>query len=141
MSNPLVGLKVSLVLVFATSLAACAPAAPSPTAAPTKPTTTPAAAASPAGSPAAAAASPAPPPAAEPAASAAPKPVSKVADYPTKPIETIVPFGPGGGFDAQARQLASTMQKFLGQPLVVKNIPGAGGRVGAREFQRAPADG
>ena len=33
------------------------------------------------------------------------------------------------------------MQKILGQAVVVKNIPGAGGRVGAREFQRAPADG
>jgi tripartite-type tricarboxylate transporter receptor subunit TctC len=140
MSNQLVSLNASLVLAFAVSLAACAPATPSPTAAPAKPTTAPVAAASPAASPApAAAASPAAAPA--PAPAAAPKPVSKLPDYPTKPIEIVVPFGPGGGFDAQARQLASTMQKFLGQPLVVKNIPGAGGRVGAREFQRAPADG
>lgn len=123
-------------------LAGCAPAAPSPTAAPPKPaaTSAPTAAGSPVASPAAKpAASPVASPTAAPAS--APQPVAKLPDYPTKPIEIIVPFGPGGGYDAQARQLATAMQKILGQPLVVKNIPGAGGRVGAREFQRAPADG
>jgi len=67
--------------------------------------------------------------------------VNKLPDYPTRPIEIVVPFPPGGGFDAQARQIAVPLQKILGQPVVIKNVPGAGGRLGAREFQRAAPDG
>lgn len=140
---PIVALATAMIL-------ACAPAAPSPTTAPAKPAATTAAPASPAASPVAKpAASPGASPAASPAAaapstSAAPASapaVAKLPDFPTKPIEIIVPFPPGGGYDAQARQLAIPLQKLLGQPVVVKNIPGGGGRLGAREFQRAPADG
>lgn len=124
---------------------ACQPAAPSPTAAPTKPAATTAPApAKPAESPAAKpAASPAASPAAAPAAkpAAAPKPLAKLADFPTKPLEIIVPFGTGGGFDTVARQLAITLQKDLGQPVVVKNVTGGGQRIGARTFQQAPPDG
>jgi tripartite-type tricarboxylate transporter receptor subunit TctC len=71
----------------------------------------------------------------------APKPVAKLPDFPTKPIDIIVPFGPGGGFDTVARQLAVPMQKLLGQPVVVKNVPGGGQRLAARQFQSLPADG
>jgi tripartite-type tricarboxylate transporter receptor subunit TctC len=52
-----------------------------------------------------------------------------------------VPFPPGGGYDALARQLANPLGRILGQAVVIKNVPGGGGRLGAREFQRAPADG
>lgn len=122
---------------------ACQPAAPSPTSPPAatvaKPAESPAAKPA-AGSPAAAAASPA---AASPAAkpSDAPKPVAKLPDFPTKPIDIIVPFGAGGGFDAVARQIAIPMQRDLGQPVVVKNVTGGGQRIGARTFQQAPPDG
>lgn len=74
-------------------------------------------------------------------ASSASSAVPKVAGFPKGPIEIIVPLPPGGGFDAVARQLAVPMSEILGQPVVVKNVPGGGGRLGAREFQQKPADG
>lgn len=52
-----------------------------------------------------------------------------------------MPFNPGGGFDAVGRQLAVPMQNILGQPVVIKNVPGGGQRIGARQFEQAPADG
>jgi tripartite-type tricarboxylate transporter receptor subunit TctC len=140
-----VGLMVALASVLI--LVACSPAASTPTSAPAKAAAT----AAPAGSPGAAAASPAAKPAASPGASPvaapssalgpAPKPVAKLPDFPTKPIDIIVPFGPGGGFDTVARQLAVPLQKLLGQPVVVKNVPGGGQRLAARQFQSLPADG
>jgi tripartite-type tricarboxylate transporter receptor subunit TctC len=130
-------------------LSGCAPAASSPTSAPAKAaaTSAPASPGAPAASPGVA--KPAASPAASPAAQAsappglgpAPKPVAKLADFPTKPLEIIVPFGPGGGFDTVARQLAIPMQKLLGQPVVVKNVPGGGQRLAARQFQSLPPDG
>jgi tripartite-type tricarboxylate transporter receptor subunit TctC len=125
---------------------ACSPAAtPSPTAAPVKPAAagSPAAAGAPAASPAA---QPAASPAASPAAaasapSAAPAPVAKPADFPSKPIEIVVPFAAGGGYDVVARQLAQPLQTIVGQPVVVKNVVGGGQRIGARTFQQSPADG
>ena len=52
--------------------------------------------------------------------------------YPTKPIEIVVPFVPGGGTDLIARLLADYMGKKWGQPMLVVNKPGGGGIVGAR---------
>ncbi len=130
-------------------LLACSPAAtPSPTAAPkteASPAAKPAAAASPAvaASPGAAASPAASPAAAAPAAAAAnvPKPVAKLADFPTKPIEIIIPYPPGGGYDAVARQLSTPLGRQLGQAVVVKNVPGGNQRIAARQFEQAPADG
>lgn len=53
-------------------------------------------------------------------------------DYPTKPIEIIVPFVPGGGTDLTARLVADYLGKKWGQPLLVVNKPGGGGMIGAR---------
>ena len=52
--------------------------------------------------------------------------------YPTKPIEIVVPFVPGGGTDLIARLIADYMGKKWGQPMLVVNKPGGGGIVGAR---------
>ena len=52
--------------------------------------------------------------------------------YPTKPIEIVVPFVPGGGTDLIARLLADHVGKKWGQPMLVVNKPGGGGIVGAR---------
>jgi len=52
--------------------------------------------------------------------------------YPTKPIEIVVPFVPGGGTDLIARLLADYMGKKWGQPILVVNKPGGGGIIGAR---------
>lgn len=51
-------------------------------------------------------------------------------DYPTKPINLIVPFPVGGGTDVQMRALAAAMSKELNQPIIVSNKPGAGGTLG-----------
>lgn len=52
--------------------------------------------------------------------------------YPTKPIEIVVPFVPGGGTDLIARLVADYMGKKWGQPILVVNKPGGGGIIGAR---------
>lgn len=63
------------------------------------------------------------------------------ATYPTKPIDIIVPYNPGGGADLSARLLSGYFSKFLGVQLNVINKPGAGGVIGAREVLVARADG
>jgi tripartite-type tricarboxylate transporter receptor subunit TctC len=69
------------------------------------------------------------------------RPISKPTDFPIKPLDLLVPFNPGGGYDAVARQLAIPMQTALGQPVTVRNVPGGGQRIAARQFQQSPADG
>jgi len=66
---------------------------------------------------------------------------SAQAQYPTKPITMIVPFPPGGVADIVGRPLAASMEKTLGQPVVVLNRPGAGGAVGMTAAARAEPDG
>ncbi|HSR13736.1 MAG TPA: tripartite tricarboxylate transporter substrate binding protein [Thermodesulfobacteriota bacterium] len=50
--------------------------------------------------------------------------------YPTRPIEIIVGFAPGGATDLAARAVASVIPEYLGKPAVVVNKPGGGGTVG-----------
>ena len=52
--------------------------------------------------------------------------------YPTRPVEIVVPFVPGGGTDLIARVTADYIGKKWGQPLLVVNKPGGGGVIGAR---------
>jgi tripartite-type tricarboxylate transporter receptor subunit TctC len=61
-------------------------------------------------------------------------------DYPARPIRVIVPYAPGGT-DQQLRILAPTLQKLLGQNIVVENIGGGGTIRGASALLAAPADG
>lgn len=51
------------------------------------------------------------------------------AEFPSGPIEFIIPFGAGGGADIEGRVLAKEMSKILGVPVVPINKPGAGGAV------------
>ncbi|WP_068313718.1 Bug family tripartite tricarboxylate transporter substrate binding protein [Polycladidibacter hongkongensis] len=70
--------------------------------------------------------------------------VSASADsYPEKPVKLIVPFGAGGGSDTVARalQLAIDKNDLLGAPVVVVNMPGAGGSVGGGAVAKAEPDG
>ena len=63
------------------------------------------------------------------------------AEYPEKPITLIVPFAAGGPTDLIARLVAEHMTKTLGQPIIIENVPGAGGTTAARRGAQAPADG
>jgi len=66
---------------------------------------------------------------------------SKTIEYPTKPINLIVPYAPGGSSDLSARPFADKLKDLLGQPVVVVNKAGAGGSVGAAEVARSKGDG
>ena len=63
------------------------------------------------------------------------------AAYPDRPIKMIVPWAAGGDTDAICRVIANSMEKHLGKPVVIVNITGASGTVGAREAMKAPPDG
>jgi tripartite-type tricarboxylate transporter receptor subunit TctC len=66
---------------------------------------------------------------------------SHAADYPTRPIEIVVPSSAGGGTDVMARVFAEVAKKNVPQPFVVSNKPGAGGGIGMTEAARATPDG
>jgi tripartite-type tricarboxylate transporter receptor subunit TctC len=61
--------------------------------------------------------------------------------YPVKPVTLIVPYPPGAAVDTAARLIAQELGKRLGQQVVVENVPGASGTIGAKKALRAPADG
>ena len=61
--------------------------------------------------------------------------------YPSKPIRVVVPIVPGGSVDLSARQLAHKMSESLGRPLVVENLSGASGTIGAAQVAKAAPDG
>ena len=61
--------------------------------------------------------------------------------YPARPVTLIVPFSAGGGVDATARLLTTQLGKALGQPVVIENVAGAAGTIGAQKVARAAADG
>ena len=64
-------------------------------------------------------------------------------DFPRKPIKVIVPFSSGGGSDTFTRIMQKGIRdaELLPQPLVVINVPGAGGTVGSRRVRNASPDG
>jgi tripartite-type tricarboxylate transporter receptor subunit TctC len=61
--------------------------------------------------------------------------------YPNKPVTVVVPFTAGGPTDTVARSLGQAMTKSLGQSVVVENVGGAGGTVGATRVKNAAPDG
>ncbi len=63
-------------------------------------------------------------------------------DFPSRPIEFVVPFAPGGGSDNMARMIASIndKEKILPQPLVVVNKPGGSGSIGMSYVQTKTGD-
>lgn len=62
-------------------------------------------------------------------------------DFPSEPIELIVPWAAGGNADQQARIVAAKSEEILGVPVYVRNQPGGGTIPGVMEALTAPADG
>src|ERR1700688_4002459 len=61
--------------------------------------------------------------------------------FPTRAITLIVPFPPGGSTDVAGRIVADKMGAFLGQPVIVENLGGAGGSIAVGRLARATPDG
>ncbi|HEY9280826.1 MAG TPA: tripartite tricarboxylate transporter substrate binding protein [Eoetvoesiella sp.] len=68
-------------------------------------------------------------------------PAMAASDFPSKPIEIIVPFSPSGATDLIARQIAEEMGKTLDQAIIVTNRPGASGAIGTNYVAKAAPDG
>ncbi len=63
------------------------------------------------------------------------------AEYPEKPVNIVVPFSAGGPTDKVARDLAEALRKPLGATIVIENVGGAGGTLGATKVAKAAPDG
>jgi tripartite-type tricarboxylate transporter receptor subunit TctC len=61
--------------------------------------------------------------------------------WPVKPVRIIVPFGPGGGTDIQARVLTTVFHEHTGQSFIIENRTGASGLIGAEIAANSPPDG
>jgi tripartite-type tricarboxylate transporter receptor subunit TctC len=61
--------------------------------------------------------------------------------WPGRPIRLVVPFTPGGSSDILARAIGQKLTEALGQPVVIDNVPGAGGSLGADKVAKAAPDG
>lgn len=67
--------------------------------------------------------------------------LAAAADFPSRALNLVVPFGPGGTTDVLARGLGAEMAKVLGQSVVIVNKVGASGSIGATEVANAAKDG
>jgi tripartite-type tricarboxylate transporter receptor subunit TctC len=61
--------------------------------------------------------------------------------WPSKPIRLVVPFTPGGSSDILARAVGQKLTEAWGQAVVIDNVPGAGGSLGADRVAKAAPDG
>jgi tripartite-type tricarboxylate transporter receptor subunit TctC len=61
--------------------------------------------------------------------------------FPNRMIKIVVPFPPGGPSDVAARLVAQPLTAKLGQTVIIENLPGAGGRTGAKAVAQASPDG
>jgi tripartite-type tricarboxylate transporter receptor subunit TctC len=66
---------------------------------------------------------------------------SWAAGFPERTIKMVVPFAAGGSTDLVARLVADKMSNLLGQQIIVENVGGAGGNIGAAQVARAEPDG
>src|SRR5207237_7126898 len=66
---------------------------------------------------------------------------SRAEGYPERAIKLVVPFPAGGPTDVAARLVAQALSSRLSQPVIVENLVGAGGRIGAKAVATAAADG
>ncbi|MDB5599107.1 MAG: hypothetical protein JWN71_1151 [Xanthobacteraceae bacterium] len=68
-------------------------------------------------------------------------PAAHAQEYPTRNITLVSPFPPGGPSDTAARLVAGPMSKALGQQIIIENVSGAGGTIGANRIAKATPDG
>jgi len=64
-----------------------------------------------------------------------------LAEYPEKPVTIVVPFAAGGPTDKVARDLGDVLRRQLNQPVIIENVGGAGGTLGAAKVAKASPDG
>jgi tripartite-type tricarboxylate transporter receptor subunit TctC len=69
------------------------------------------------------------------------RPAASATAYPTKSVSMVIPFAPGGASDVLGRIVAQRMSEILGQPVVVENVPGAGGMIGSKRVADAAPEG
>ena len=62
-------------------------------------------------------------------------------DYPNRPISIVVAYAAGGSNDVVARLIGPKISDFLGKPVIIENVSGAGGEVGATRVARSAPDG
>ena len=67
--------------------------------------------------------------------------IARAQAYPTRPITMIVPAASGSATDVIGRIVAERMRKSLAQPIIIENIGGADGTIGAGRAARAKPDG
>ena len=67
--------------------------------------------------------------------------VSQAQDFPARPITMVVPFPAGGSLDTVGWPLSRMFEQATGQPLILENVGGAGGLIGAAKVVKSPADG
>src|SRR3546814_11260344 len=63
------------------------------------------------------------------------------ADYPSRPVELIVTFGPGGGSDVMGRQIARQLEPLLEVSLPVSNVSGSSGHAGLTRLKNSEPAG
>jgi tripartite-type tricarboxylate transporter receptor subunit TctC len=72
---------------------------------------------------------------------ASPVVMAQADNYPSKPITIVVAYPPGGSTDLTGRTVANELSKKLGVPVLIENLGGAGGAIGAQKVINAAPDG
>ncbi len=67
--------------------------------------------------------------------------LARAETWPSRPIQLLIPYPPGGSADLLARPVAARLQERLGQPVVLDYRPGAGGTIATQMLARAKPDG
>ena len=62
-------------------------------------------------------------------------------DYPNRSIHMIIPLAAGSAVDVAARLIMQRAAEHIGQPIVIENVPGASGAIGAQRVAQATPDG
>ncbi|ALM81677.1 tripartite tricarboxylate transporter substrate binding protein [Bordetella sp. N] len=68
-------------------------------------------------------------------------PAQAAGTFPDRPITVVTPYPAGGSLDTVGRPLAQGFEKAAGQSMIIENVGGAGGLIGANKVVKAPADG